>query len=435
MPMNSDCIIKLIRATEILDSRGNPTVEVEIHTKDGISATASTPSGASTGKHEALELRDSDNMRYLGKGVLQAVKNINEKISPVLKGKSCYNQQEIDQLMIEVDGTGNMSTLGANATTAVSIACAKAAAKAKGIQLYQHISQIFSSGYGLREKNIVTIPVPLMNIINGGKHAGSGLAIQEFMIIPAKRGRISESIRAGSEIYHKLASILSSRLTKSATNVGDEGGFAPTLDHDELALTYIIEAISQSGYEPGKDIVLGIDVAASNLWDKTKQKYVLDRRLMNAEDLLTLYSELVDKYPLKYIEDPFMEEDVDSFVRITEALGQKATIAGDDIFVTQKDKVAEGIRSHAANGIIIKVNQVGTLTGAIESAKRANSASWNIIASHRSGETNDDWLADFAVGIGATGIKAGAPARGERVIKYNRLMNIEEQEEFESQAD
>jgi enolase len=428
MTIDSECIIKSIKATEILDSRGNPTVEVEIYTKDGISATASTPSGASTGKHEALELRDSDNTRYLGKGVLQAVKNVNERISPILEGKSCYNQQEIDQIMVEADSTDNMSTLGANATTAISIVCAKAAAKAKGIQLYQHISEILSSGYGLREKNMVTIPVPLMNIINGGKHAGSGLAIQEFMIIPVKRGHTSESIRAGSEIYHKLASILSNRLAKSATNVGDEGGFAPTLDYDELALTYIIEAISQSGYEPGKDIVLGIDAAASNLWNTTKQKYMLNGRLMSAEDLLAYYSDLVDRYPLKYIEDPFMEDDLESFVKITEALGRKVTIVGDDIFVTEKDKVSEGIKSHVANGIIIKVNQVGTLTAAIETVKRAHSASWSVIASHRSGETNDDWLADFAVGIGATGIKAGAPARGERVIKYNRLMKIEQGE-------
>src|SRR5919201_1646440 len=428
MPIDSECIIKSIKATEILDSRGNPTVEVEIYTKDGISATASTPSGASTGKHEALELRDSDSTRYSGKGVLQAVKNVNERISPILEGKSCYNQQEIDEIMVEADSTDNMSTLGANATTAISIACAKAAAKAKGIQLYQHISETLSSGYGLREKNMVTIPVPLMNIINGGKHAGSGLAIQEFMIIPVKRGHTSESIRASSEIYYKLASILSNRLTRSATNVGDEGGFAPTLDYDELALTYIIEAISQSGYEPGKDIVLGIDVAASNLWNTTKQKYMLNGRLMNTENLLAYYSDLVDRYPLKYIEDPFMEDDPESFVRITEALGRKVTIVGDDIFVTEKNKVSEGIKSHVANGIIIKVNQVGTLTGAIETVKRAHSASWSVIASHRSGETNDDWLADFAVGIRATGIKAGAPARGERVIKYNRLMKIEQGE-------
>lgn len=414
-----------VRAWEILDSRGNPTVEAEVTTDGGIRGVASCPSGASTGKHEALELRDNDPKRYLGKGVLQAVENVNNKISKVLKGRSCEDQLEIDELMIELDGTNNMAVLGANATTAVSLACAKAGAMVNGFSLYNHIRELSDGA------KVDNFPLPVMNIINGGKHAGSGLSIQEFMIIPVRADKPCEAIRMGSEIYHNLAKILSSRLTKSAVNVGDEGGFAPSLDYDELALSYIVEAISRSGNEPGKDVIVGIDAAASNFWNPTKQKYAFDNRLMSAEDLLTFYAELADNYPLKYIEDPFMEEDLDSFVKITEYLGQKVTIVGDDIFVTNKDRVDEGIKARSANGIIIKVNQVGTLTGALEAAKSAYSAKWSVIASHRSDETNDSWLADFAVGIGANGIKAGAPTRGERIAKYNRLMQIE-QEEFES---
>jgi enolase len=424
--MSRKSMIAWVRAWEVLDSRGNPTVEAEAITESGIRGVASCPSGASTGKHEALELRDSDAKRYSGKGVMRAVANVNSRISETLKGRSCEDQHEIDNLMIELDGTRNFSILGANATTAVSLACAKAAAMVKGVSLYHHISYLFGG-----VKN-TTFPVPVMNIINGGKHAGSGLSIQEFMIMPVKADRPSEAIRISSEIYHKLGSILSNRLTKSALNVGDEGGYAPSLDHDEAALSYITEAISQSGYEPGKDVVVGIDAAASNFWDAAKQKYRLSNsRLVSTEDLLTFYAELADKYPLKYIEDPFMEDDSDSFAKITEALGRRVTIVGDDIFVTDKDKVVEGIKVRAANGIIIKVNQVGMLTGAIEAAKSAYSAPWSVIASHRSGETNDHWLADFAVGIGANGIKAGAPARGERIAKYNRLVQIE-REEFES---
>jgi enolase len=418
-------IIKSVRAWEILDSRGNPTVEAEVTTESGVRAIASCPSGASTGKHEAVELRDHDKARYLGNGVLQAVANVNNRISGILTRRSCADQHEIDSLMIEADGSRNMNVFGANATTAVSIACAKAAAAIKGVPLYHHISEIFAGG-----TQNTSFPVPAMNVINGGKHAGSGLAIQEFLILPVGDDSAADSIRKGSEIYHNLANILSNCLSRSAINLGDEGGFAPSLDYDELALSYICEAITQSGYQAGKDVLLGIDAAASNFWNTSKQKYVMSSsRLMSPEDLLAFYCELADKYPLKYIEDPFMEEDFDSFAKITQVLGSKVTIVGDDFFVTNKDKVDEGIRMHAANGIIIKVNQVGTLTGAMEAAFNASSpsASWDLIASHRSGETNDYWLADFAVGIGANAIKAGAPARGERIAKYNRLMLIEQE--------
>lgn len=312
--MNRKATIKWVKAREILDSRGNPTVEVEIITESGIRAAASCPSGASTGKQEAIELRDNDPKRYSGKGVMQAVVNVNSKISEALKGRSCEDQHEIDRMMVELDGTKTMGILGANATTAVSLACAKAAAMVTGVSFYHHIFELFAG-----TKSIV-FPVPVMNIINGGKHAGSGLSIQEFMIIPLKADRPSEAIRMGSEIYRKLGSILSNRLDKSAVNVGDEGGYAPSLDYDELALKYIMDAISQSSYEPGEDVVVGIDAAASNFWNATKQRYVLNSRLMSPEDLLAFYAELADKYPLKYIEDPFMEDDLDSFVKITEEL-------------------------------------------------------------------------------------------------------------------
>jgi enolase len=423
--------ITSIWAWEILDSRGNPTVEVEVTVGSDERFIASCPSGTSTGKHEAYELRDNDKTRFSGKGVLKAVANVNEKISRLLAGRKCTDQGEIDRLMIEADGSENMRMLGANATTAVSLACAKAAAGRKGVSLHQHISDLFGSS-----PKDPRLPVPAMNVINGGKHAGSGLAIQEFLIFPigsrSNSNTISaaDSIRKGSEIYHNLANILASRLGRSAINVGDEGGFAPSLEHDELALSYICEAISQSGYEVEKDVLLGIDAAASNFWNDSKQKYVMGNDIsMGPEDLLTFYSEMADKYHLSYIEDPFMEEDFDSFARVTQELGSKVTITGDDIFVTDKVLMNKGIEAHAANGIIIKVNQVGTLTEALEAASKASiAASWKVIASHRSGETNDYWLADLAVGIGANAIKAGAPARGERIAKYHRLMRIEQGE-------
>ena len=419
-------IIKSLIAREILDSRGNPTVEVKVYTNSGISAIASTPSGASTGRHEALELRDSYNSkRFLGKGVLQAIKNVNEKISSVLVGRSCINQEEIDQLMIEADGTENMHILGANATTAVSIACAKVAAKVREIPLYQHISELFSPS----SKKTIMAPVPLMNIINGGKHSGSGLAIQEFMIAPVGAKDLSESIMMGSEINHQLGSILSNSLGKSAINVGDEGGFAPaTIKSTESVLSYISDAVDRCGYGIGSDVLIGVDCAATNFWNSTTSEYIIDGKSLNSDNLLDYYASLCDRYPIKIIEDPFREDDLDSFVKITTEIGKKAAIVGDDIFVTNKTRVREGIELSAANSIIIKVNQVGTLTAAIEAIRTASSSSksWGIIASHRSGETNDDWLSDFSVGIGADAIKAGAPARGERVVKYNRLMSIEQ---------
>ena len=440
MELESRYVIKSVKAREILDSRGNPTIEVEVCTNSGISAIASSPSGASTGKNEALELRDGDSKRFLGKGVLRAKANINEKISSVLIGRSCDNQKEIDSLMIETDGTENMRVLGANATTAVSVACAKVAAQAKGIQLYQHISDLFTklnketkfvntdaAQFSTREP-VNTIPVPLMNIINGGKHSGSGLAVQEFMISPIGAKDFSESIRMGSEIYHKLGSILSNKLGISALNVGDEGGFAPSIKDNETVLSFISEAVGESGYSLGTDIIFGIDCAASNFWDIKTSKYTIDGKSLSSCELLDYYISLCDRYPIKIIEDPFAEDDLDSFYKITEKIGKKTYVVGDDIFVTDKARVQKGINHRAANSMIIKVNQIGTLTAAMEAVSIARSVSWLIIASHRAGETNDDWLADFSIGIGAGAIKAGAPARGERVSKYNRLMHIEQME-------
>jgi enolase len=426
MQVHSESIIKSISAREILDSRGNPTVEVEVYTNLGVSATASAPSGASTGKHEAIELKDSDNKRYLGKGVLQAITNVNEKISSILVGRPCDNQKQIDQLMVEADGTENMHNLGANATTAVSVACTKTAAKVRGVPLYQHIYEIFSNS----KKGTNGIPVPLMNIVNGGKHSGSGLAIQEFMIMPVGAKDLSESVRMGSEIYHQLGSILSQILGKSSINVGDEGGFAPatTKSTTESVLSYISDAVDESGYRLGSDILIGIDCAATNFWDPVTLDYVVDGMSMNSDKLLDYYVSLCDRYPIRIIEDPFREDDLESFSKLTAKMGKKTCIVGDDIFVTNDTRVRKGIELGSANSIIIKVNQVGTLTSAMEAVRSASSAGWGIIASHRSGETNDDWLSDFSVGIGADAIKAGAPARGERIAKYNRLMKIEQME-------
>jgi len=438
MELESRYVIKSVKAREILDSRGDPTIEVEVCTNSGVSAIASCPSGASTGKNEALELRDGDSKRFLGKGVLQAKANINDKIASILIGRSCNNQKEIDSTLIETDGTENMRVLGANATTAVSVACSKAAAKAKGVQLYQHISDIFT---GLTKgSNSVststtvfptaepgaTIPVPLMNIINGGKHAGSGLAIQEFMIAPIGAKDFCESIRMGSEIYHKLAAILSDKLDKSAVNVGDEGGFAPTIKDTESVLSFISDAVSKCGYNVGTDVTLGIDCAANNFWNQATSEYIIDGKSMCSDELLDYYISFCDRYPIKIIEDPFIEDDLDSFAKITEEIGKKTYIVGDDIFVTNRSRVQKGIDERAANSMIVKVNQVGTLTAAMEAVVTAKSESWLIIASHRSGETNDNWLSDFSVGINAGAIKAGAPARGERVAKYNRLMYTEQ---------
>ncbi|MPZ07093.1 MAG: phosphopyruvate hydratase [Nitrososphaeraceae archaeon] len=436
MEFDSRCIIKLVKAREILDSRGNPTIEAEVYTDSGVRAVASAPSGASTGGNEALELRDGDSKRFLGKGVLQAKTNINEKISLILAGRSCDNQEEIDYIMVEADGTDNMQNLGANATTAVSIACAKAAAKAKGVPLYQHISDLFT---GLTKKRQSTnaalptmsvtntaLPTPLMNIINGGKHAGSGLAIQEFMIAPVGAKTFSESVKIGSEIYYKLASILSDKLGDSAVNVGDEGGFAPSIKDTESVLSYISDAVSGCGYSVGTDILLGIDCAANSFWNPITSKYTIDGKSLKSDGLLDYYISLCDRYPIRIIEDPFIEDDLDSFAKITAGISKKTYVVGDDIFVTDKSRVQKGLDEQVANSMIVKVNQVGTLTTAMEAVCIATSKSWLIIASHRSGETNDDWLADFSVGINAGAIKAGAPARGERVAKYNRLMYIEQ---------
>jgi enolase len=338
-------------------------------------------------------------------------------------GRCCDNQEELDRLMSEADGTENMGILGANATTAVSMACAKAGAKIRGMQLYEYISELFN--FTENTKNVITTPVPLMNIVNGGKHAASELAIQEYMIAPVGARNFSAAVRVGSEIYHELKFILSTRIGKTAINVGDEGGFAPALiKSTESVFSYISDAAKKRGYSLGSDIVFGI--AASNFWNPSTEHYAIDGKSLSTGELLDYYCSLCELYPIRIIEDPFREDDLDSFVQITSRLGGKTCIVGDDIFVSHNTRVREGIELGAANSIIIKINQVGSLTRAMEATRTASSRSWRIVASHRSGETTDDWLADFSVGIGSDGIKSGAPARGERTAKYNRIMQIEQ---------
>jgi enolase len=425
LQLDSKCTIKSITAREILDSRGNPTVEAKVCTVAGVSAIASSPSGKSTGRNEALELRDSHNSgRFFGKGVLGAINNINERIASILVGRSCNEQHQIDRLMIEADGTENMHNFGANATTAVSIACAKAAAMEKKIPLFQQIAEIYPDF----QKNKMKAPIPLMNIVNGGKHSGSGLSIQEFMIIPIGGRSLKESIRIGAEVYHRLRSLFSDRLGESATNVGDEGGFAPSTKSikTESILSYICQAIDACGYDAESDVVIGIDCAANNFWNSSRSKYTIDGESLDSESLLDFYDSLCDSYPIRFIEDPFTEDNIEFYAKITSKLGKEIFIVGDDIFVTNKRRIELGIEAGAANSVIIKVNQVGTLTAALDAVSVASTKLWGIIASHRSGETNDDWLSDLSVGIGADAIKAGAPARGERVAKYNRLVAIEQ---------
>ncbi len=410
--------IKNIEAREILDSRGNPTIEVGVKTGFGIFK-ASVPSGASTGKHEAVELRDGGK-RYSGKGVLKAIKNIEKIILPELKGKDVRLQKEIDNLMIKIDGTENKSRLGGNSMCAVSLAVCRAAAISSGLELFQYVKKISKNTYkisGVKNK----MPLPSFNIINGGAHAGNRLDIQEFMIAPQGKS-FSENLRIATEIYHQLKLILSKKYGKQATNLGDEGGFAPPLLMPEQALNLILLAARKLNYQNKIKIIL--DVAASEFFEKGKYKMQLG--VFTKEGLLRYYLKLVSHYPIMAIEDPFAEDDWDSFKEITKKLDKKVLIIGDDLLVTNPKRIKTAIEKKAANAMILKINQIGTVSEAFESVKLARQADWKIMVSHRSGETNDDFIADFAVGIGADFIKTGAPARGERLVKYNRLLKIEE---------
>ena len=407
--------IKAITAREILDSRGNPTVEAKVALENGLSAVAKVPSGASTGTHEALELRDGGK-RYGGKGVLKAVKNVNTIIAKALIGMDVTKIQEIDKTMIALDGTKNKTNLGANAILAVSLACARAGAIAFNLPLYaylRHIYKIPEKGYRL--------PVPMMNIINGGRHADNGLSVQEFMIIPRHK-EMRERIRMGSQVFHALANILAQK--GFSTSVGDEGGFAPDLLNNERALQIIIEAIKYCGWEPGKHVFLGLDVAASEFYNKGSY-YMVKKQAWRAEKIIAILDQWAKKYPIAVIEDGLAEDDWSNWQLLTKELGKKVTLIGDDLFVTDAERLDRGIKEKVANAILIKVNQIGTLTETIGTILLAKRNKYQVAVSHRSGETADTFIADLAVAVNAEYIKAGSLSRSERVEKYNRLMEIE----------
>ncbi len=403
--------IKDIHAREILDSRGNPTIEVDMTLDNGVTATASVPSGASTGSREALELRDKDPKRYEGKGVLQAVSNVNTIIRPALIGKKA-DQLSIDNYLIKLDGTENKSNLGANSILAVSLACLKCLAKANDKELYEYVSN-----------KSVTMPIPMINIINGGAHAVNNIDIQEFMIMPVMKS-IKERIRAASEVFHALKKLLS--INGFAVGVGDEGGFAPNLNNNTMALDFIMEAIRKAGYKPGEDIFIALDVAASELYDKETNTYKLDGKSFTSEELITFYEKLIDTYPILSIEDPFYENDFETLAKFTSLVGSRIMIVGDDYFVTNEKYLEKGIEMHAGNAILLKANQIGTVSEMIKTIMLAKKNNYKTIISHRSGETEDTFIADLAVGLAIPFIKTGSMCRGERIAKYNRLMRIEE---------
>lgn len=406
-----------VLAREILDSRGNPTVECEITLLNGVKGLAAVPSGASTGEHEAIELRDGDKKRYNGKGVLKAVENVNEAIAPKLIGMSVLNQKDIDKMMIELDGTDNKSSLGANAILAVSLACARTSANFLKIPLYRHIGGA----------NASVLPVPMMNILNGGRHADNNLDIQEFMVMPAGAADFSSCLRMGAEIFHKLKEVLNKKGLK--TSVGDEGGFAPDLGSNEEAILYIMEAIGSAGYKAGKDVFIALDAAASEFYKKTGKngQYVLktEKSALDSKALIDYYEKLTEKYPIKSIEDGLAEDDWDGWRLLTERLGERVQLVGDDIFVTNTARISRGIKEKAANSVLIKLNQIGTLTETIEAVEMAKRAGWTAVISHRSGETEDSFIADLSVAMNTGQIKTGAPCRTDRVCKYNQLLRIE----------
>ena len=412
--------IEEVRALEILDSRGNPTVQVEVVTEDGSNGIAMVPSGASTGSFEAVELRDGDKSRYLGKGVTKAVANVNEIIAPELEGMNVFDQVDIDKKLIEIDGTENKGKLGANATLGVSLAVARAAANALGMSLYKYIGGV----------NAKTLPVPMMNILNGGKHADNTVNIQEFMIMPIGAKSFSECIRMAAEIYHTLKKVLKTK--GLATGVGDEGGFAPNLSSDEEALKLIVEAIEQAGFKPGTDVVLALDVASTEMYDEAKKigkegSYYFWKtdELKSVDEMIEYLVDLSNKYPIVSIEDGLAEEDWEGWKKLTDRLGNKLQLVGDDLFVTNIKRLQKGLDNKTANSILIKLNQIGTLTETLDAIELAKKNGYTAVVSHRSGETEDTTLADVAVATNAGQIKTGAPCRTDRVAKYNRLLNIE----------
>ncbi len=409
-------IIVDIIAREILDSRGNPTIEVDVELESGITGRAAVPSGASTGEHEAVELRDGDKHRYGGKGVLNAVEHVNSIIAEELTGLDARDQMAIDKTMIELDGTPNKSKLGANAILGVSLAAAKAAAQAMNIPLYRHIGGT----------NARTLPVPMMNILNGGKHADNNVDFQEFMIVPVKAERFADALRMGTEVFHSLKAVLQKK--RYSTAVGDEGGFAPNLKSNEEAVEVILEAITKANYSPGKDIYLALDVASSEMMTDGKYLfYKSDKSTHTGEELIRFYEKWVTQYPIISIEDGMAENDWAGWKLLTDALGKKVQLVGDDLFVTNTSFLKKGIDSGIANSILIKVNQIGTLTETLDAIEMAKRAGYTCIISHRSGETEDTTIADIAVATNAGQIKTGSASRTDRVAKYNQLLRIEEQ--------
>ena len=398
-----------VQAREILDSRGNPTVEAEVHTSSGFGR-AAVPSGASTGEHEANELRDNDKSRYLGKGVLQAVENVNDKLGPAIVGMSALDQPSVDQRLLELDGTPNKSKLGANAILAVSMACARAAADTVDLPLWRYLG-------GVQAR---VLPTPLMNIINGGAHADSGLEVQEFMIVPLGFETFAEALRAGTEVFHNLKSIL--KKEGMVTAVGDEGGFAPRLASNEQAIQRILSAIEAAGYKPGEQVALGMDCAASEFYKDGR--YTWDKKPHTAAELCDVYADLIKKYPIVTIEDGYAEDDWEGWKLMTEKLGSKIQLVGDDLFVTNVKRLSQGIEKKIANSILIKVNQIGSLTETLDTIRMATAAGYTSIASHRSGETEDAFIADLAVATNCGQIKTGSLSRSDRIAKYNQLLRI-----------
>ncbi len=408
-------VIVDVRARQILDSRGNPTIEVDVRLQDGTLGRAEVPSGASTGAHEALELRDADQAVYGGKGVLTAVRHVNETIAPALRGKSVFDQRGIDRQLIDLDGTANKATLGANAVLGTSLAVLRAGATARGLAVFEYVGGV----------NGHVLPVPMMNILNGGQHAEDSTDFQEFMVVPLGAPTFAEALRWGAEVYHALHAELKGR--KLGTGIGDEGGFAPRLPTNRAPLEIITTAIERAGYTPGEQIALALDVAATELFIDGQYRLEREGTTMTGAQLVDLYAALCSEYPIVSIEDGLAEDDWEGWKQLTERIGQRVQLVGDDLFVTNTERLQRGIVERSANAILVKVNQIGSVTETLETVEMAHGAGFKAVISHRSGETEDTTIADLAVGTNAGQIKTGAPARGERVNKYNQLLRIEEQ--------
>jgi enolase len=408
-------IISDVYAREILDSRGNPTVEVEVYLEGGAVGRAAVPSGASTGAFEAVELRDGDHKRYLGKGVTRAVENVNTVLAPEIVEMDATDQLGIDQLLLELDGTSNKGKLGANALLGVSMAVAKAAAEALGLPLFQYLGGV----------NAKVLPVPMMNVLNGGRHADNNVDIQEFMIMPVGAESFSEGLRMGTEVYHSLKGVLRKKGLNTA--IGDEGGFAPMLGSNEEALAVLVEAVKAAGFQPGTDVALAVDAAATEFYKEGKYTFIAEGMSRTAEEMVEYYAMLVDKYPIVSIEDGLAEDDWEGWQKLTARLGKRVQLVGDDIFVTNTERLEKGIKAGAANSILIKLNQIGTITETLDCIAMAGRAGYTAVVSHRSGETEDTTIADLAVAVNAGQIKTGAPCRTDRVAKYNQLLRIEDE--------